>query len=403
MWNTVKLKEIVNLDIGKTPARDNPKYWDKNKKSSNIWVSIRDMSAISGLYIGDSREYISDAGAKLFKEVPKNTLIMSFKLSIGKLAITKVNLRTNEAIAAFRIKDETVICKEYLYYYLSSMNWDKIVGQDIKVKGKTLNKTKLKEILILLPPLTEQQRIVAELDAAFAEINKEINLTIQKTENISHLLNSLIKNIFFLKNQKKLPLKDVANIINGYAFKSQDFCNDNTGIKSIKITNVGLNKFEENNKDYLPKEFDEKYSMFKAEKDDLVFALTRSIIKGGLKLAKVPKSYHGALLNQRVALIKVKKNKVLLDYLYFYLHSDIVKKYVINNVNTLMQPNLSINDLKLLPVPLESLEKQKLIIEKLNTIDILLSKNKENLIKKNLNLLQLKSSIIKTYLDGKAA
>ena len=43
MWNTVKLKEIVNLDIGKTPARDNPKYWDKNKKSSNIWVSIREI------------------------------------------------------------------------------------------------------------------------------------------------------------------------------------------------------------------------------------------------------------------------------------------------------------------------------------------------------------------------
>ena len=180
MWRTVKLEEIVNIDIGKTPSRNNPKYWDKEKKNYNVWVSIRDMSALGGLYIDDSREYISNEGAKLFKEVPKNTLIMSFKLSIGKLAITKINLRTNEAIAAFKIKDSTLICNEYLYYYLSSINWDIIAGQDIKVKGKTLNKAKLKQILIVLPSLTEQQRIVAELDVAFTEIDKIVDIEFKK-------------------------------------------------------------------------------------------------------------------------------------------------------------------------------------------------------------------------------
>ena len=177
MWKTVKLNAIVNIVIGKTPSRNNPKYWDKNKKDSNVWVSIRDMSALRGLYVDDSREYISNEGAKLFKEVPKNTLIMSFKLSIGKLAITKINLRTNEAIAAFKIKDTTLVSNEYLYYFLSSMNWDVIAGHDIKVKGKTLNKAKLKEILIILPSLAEQQGIVAKLDKAFAEIDKYITNT----------------------------------------------------------------------------------------------------------------------------------------------------------------------------------------------------------------------------------
>ena len=84
MWKTVKLNEIVNIDIGKTPSRNNPKYWDKNKKDSNVWVSIRDMSALKGLYVDDSREYISSEGAKLFKEVPKNTLIMSQGLQYKK-------------------------------------------------------------------------------------------------------------------------------------------------------------------------------------------------------------------------------------------------------------------------------------------------------------------------------
>ena len=209
MWNTVKLEEIVNIDIGKTPSRNNLKYWDKEKKNSNVWVSIRDMSALSGLYVDNSREYISNEGAKLFKEVPKNTLIMSFKLSIGKLAITKINLWTNEAIAAFKIKDETLICKEYLYYFLSSMNWDIIAGHDIKVMGKTLNKAKLKEILIPLPPLTEQQRMVAKLDVVFAEVVK-IKKNISKFKSIfkviqKKILTSLINKDEYQWVEKTLP------------------------------------------------------------------------------------------------------------------------------------------------------------------------------------------------------
>ena len=142
----IKLGDLVNIDIGKTPSRNNPNYWDKEKKTTNIWVSIRDLSNIKSLYIEDSREYISDQGTKLFEEVPKNTLIMSFKLSIGKLAITKKNLRTNEAIASLQIKDKNKLDQKYLYYFLLGTDWDHLSGDDIKIKGKTLNKKKLKEI-----------------------------------------------------------------------------------------------------------------------------------------------------------------------------------------------------------------------------------------------------------------
>jgi len=291
--------------------------------------------------------------------------------------------------------------KKFLeYLFKGPINFLKITTGSAQPQ---ITRESLNPILVSYPSLSEQEETVTKLDEVFAEIDNKINLLKQKSVNISCLLNAFIKKKFFVKNQLYLSLEDVSDIINGYAFKSQDFSNDNTGIKSIKITNVGLNKFEENDKDYLPKKFSEKYSMFKAENNDLVFALTRSIIKGGLKLAKVPKNYHGALLNQRVAIIKAKKDKILLDYLYFYLHSDIVKKYVINNVNTLMQPNLSISDLKLLPVPMESLKNQKLIIENLNIVNTLIIELKRNLIKKTSNLLQLKSSIIKKYLNNKAA
>ena len=85
MWKISKLSDICDISIGKTPSRSNPKFWDPNKNSKNIWLSIADLTAVNGRIISDSKEYISDKGAMLFKEVPKDTLIMSFKLTIGKL------------------------------------------------------------------------------------------------------------------------------------------------------------------------------------------------------------------------------------------------------------------------------------------------------------------------------
>ena len=169
MWETVKLGEIVNISIGKTPPRNEKRYWDSDKDTKNIWLSIADMNSVANGFVSDSKEYVSDAGAALFRSVPANTLIMSFKLSIGKLAFTACELRTNEAIAALQIRDENKITKEYLRHFLSSRNWDKIAG-DKKLKGKTLNKAKLKELEVIVPQLAEQQRIVAKLDAAFVEI-----------------------------------------------------------------------------------------------------------------------------------------------------------------------------------------------------------------------------------------
>lgn len=174
MWRTVKLGDVCNISIGKTPSRSDKRYWDKEKQTDNVWLSIADLTSANGRYIWDSKEYVSKDGANLVKPVPKNTLVMSFKLSIGKLAFTQCELRTNEAIAALSVKDEMLISKEYLYHYLSSFNWDVIAGKDEKVKGKTLNKKKLNELKITFPPLAEQQRIVEKLDGAFAEIDRAI-------------------------------------------------------------------------------------------------------------------------------------------------------------------------------------------------------------------------------------
>jgi type I restriction enzyme S subunit len=106
-------------------------------------------------------------------------------LSIGKVAITKKALFTNEAIAAFPIKDRSKVDQSFLYYVLKNFNFTD--GGDRAVMGKTLNKAKLKELKIPLPPLAEQQKIASILDAADSLRQKDQQL-IEKYNALSQSL-----------------------------------------------------------------------------------------------------------------------------------------------------------------------------------------------------------------------
>lgn len=179
-WIAARLGDLCKIEIGKTPSRGTARYWDKARETDNVWLSIADLTKLQGNVIIDSNEYVSDEAAKHLKPVKAGTLMMSFKLSIGKMAVAGRDLFTNEAIAALTINTNT-LSREYLQYFLSGYDWDAETAGDHKLMGKTLNKAKLKELVIKFPPLSEQQRIVGILDQAFegianAKANAERNL-----------------------------------------------------------------------------------------------------------------------------------------------------------------------------------------------------------------------------------
>ena len=169
-WRISPLGELCDLSIGRTPSRSNPKYWDRNRVTNNVWVSIADMTKCSDRFIFDSKEYLQDSGSRGFPKVRKGTLLLSFKLSIGKLAIAGVDLQTNEAIAAINNLNETEVLRDYLYYFLAGFEWDEVTQGRFKVKGNTLNKKILVQLPIRYPSLERQQKIVEKLDKAFHEI-----------------------------------------------------------------------------------------------------------------------------------------------------------------------------------------------------------------------------------------
>ena len=96
-WIEGRLGNTCSIEIGGTPARDKAEYWDPDKETDNAWVSIKDMRCS---FISETAEYISDLGISRsnVKLQPAGTILLSFKLTIGRVAVAGKPLYTNEAI-----------------------------------------------------------------------------------------------------------------------------------------------------------------------------------------------------------------------------------------------------------------------------------------------------------------
>ena len=177
----IKLRQAFDLQMGKTPARNRPDYWNGDHK----WISIADIGN-AGKFLTKTKESITEAGidGSGIKVVPQGTVIMSFKLSIGKTAITSEDMYTNEAIMAFIDNGKFAIDTDYLYHLCCGTNWT--AGTNKAVMGLTLNKATLLEKEIPLPDINEQHEIATKLDkidAIIAERQQQLELIDQAVKS----------------------------------------------------------------------------------------------------------------------------------------------------------------------------------------------------------------------------
>ena len=167
-WEWVRLGDLVTTSTGKTPARGDIRYWGSNDYP---WVSISDMK--QGELVKHTKEYVSCYAAKeCFNEISKiGTLIMSFKLTVGRTSILGLDAYHNEAIISIKTyADKNNYTRDYLSYILPIVTtWG---DSKDAIKGKTLNAKSIYNLYIPLPPLAEQHRIVAKMEELFAEIDK---------------------------------------------------------------------------------------------------------------------------------------------------------------------------------------------------------------------------------------
>ena len=165
-WAWTRLSTIVIMSIGKTPPRGVQSFWTDGIYP---WVSISDMS--EGGIINKTKEKVSEyAASNVFSAIsPKGSLLMSFKLTVGRTSILGIDAYHNEAIITILpYMDNNNIMKMYLLKLLPILS----THGDSKdaIKGKTLNSKSLAKLLVPLPPLQEQQRIVAQIEKLFEQL-----------------------------------------------------------------------------------------------------------------------------------------------------------------------------------------------------------------------------------------
>lgn len=119
-----KAENVANISIGKTPPRSEKECFTNNECDMK-WISISDLGK-SGIYIFNTNERLTMDSVDKYnvKIIPKGTIILSFKLTIGRIAITTENMATNEAIAHFDLKNKEM--KYYLYSYLKNFDYAKL-------------------------------------------------------------------------------------------------------------------------------------------------------------------------------------------------------------------------------------------------------------------------------------
>jgi len=167
-WMWVKFADVIDYNMGKTPPRAEIQWWENDFP----WVSIADMPE-SG-HIVSTKEKVSKLAIKekFGNKISKaGTLIMSFKLTVGRVSILGIDAVHNEAIISiYPIFDVNNCFQSYLFQILPLITRN----GDTKdaIKGRTLNSDSINNLLIPLPPLTEQKRIVAKIEELLPYIDR---------------------------------------------------------------------------------------------------------------------------------------------------------------------------------------------------------------------------------------
>lgn len=416
-WVKNKLKRELEFSVGGTPATSNSSFFE----GENIWVTISDLD---GKYCGSSKTKISDEAVitSKIKKVPKDSLLYSFKLSVGQMAFTTTEVYTNEAIAAF-VPNGNYNLKFWYYglgeYLIKNAN-ENIYG------AKLLNQELINNAVVFTPNKREQEKIANFLDEKTAQFDSIISKKEALIERLEEAKKSLISEVvtgkvkvvktnegYELVERKKEEMKDsgvewlglvpvewtimklarVANIVRGASPRPAGDPiyfggNDVPWITVAEVTK-DENKYLTSVSSYLT-DLGKKQSRY-LKKGTLVMS------NSGATLG-VPKilDIEGCINDGSLAFLNLISDK---SYIYYLLKSR--TKIFREEMQISGQPNLNTEIVKRLDITQPDIDEQKKIADFLDekTVDINVSVEKVKLQIEKLK--EAKQSLISEAITGK--
>ena len=345
-WKIRKLGDIGTIVGGSTPKTNIPSYWG----GDHYWITPAELDGAK--YVGETERTITEEALTHtnLPLLPVGTVLLSSRAPIGKVAITTVPMFCNQGF-------KNIVCgpdinNEFVYWFLK-YNKDYLVSLGRGATFKEISKHIVEQVSIPIPPIAEQEKIVAELDCLTCIIEKKK----QQLEELDKLAQSIFYDMFGdpITNEKGWEvkkLKDVSTLLNGRAYKQDELLPEG----KYKVLRVG-NFFTNGDYYYSNLELDDdKY----CDTGDLLFAWSASfgafIWDGG----KVIYHYH---------IWKVLYDDKFLNILYYrYLLNTMTSSFM-KDVHGIGMVHLTKVGMEQYSLPIPPLELQKEFAQKIEAIE----------------------------------
>ena len=402
-WELIRLDDLCSIARGGSP-RPIKDFITDDPEGVN-WIKIGD-TELGGRYISSTKQKIKKEGIARSRFVNEGDFLLSNSMSFGRPYILEISGCIHDGWLVLE-PDYNRVDQGFLYYSLGSNvvfeQFDKLAaGSTVR----NLNKDLVAKVVIYLPPLDEQKRIVAILDAAFdglarARANVEANL-----QNARELFESGLDTAFDANNNEwelknfgdEVFLKIVDGDRGSHYPKKSDF-QESGYCLFLNTKNVRPNGFDFETCMFIDQEKDTVLRKGKLKRRDVLLT-TRGTI-GNIAIYDETVTYDEIRINSGMIILRPNETKVLAEYLFEVLRSRFVKEQIDKKTSGAAQPQLPIKTLVTIsfPVP-KSLEAQKELTQWLKRLEIKAISLKANYQSKLTDLDELRKSLLQKAFAG---
>lgn len=406
-WKVKKLGEVGKIVSGGTPSTANLYYWNGNIP----WITPADLSGYESKQIEKGRKSITELGLQnsSARLIPKGSVLFSSRAPIGYVAIAANEVCTNQGFKSVAPDKNT--SSDYLYYFLKASK-DKAEKAASGTTFKEISLKSFSDLQIPLPPLPEQHRIVAKIEALFSQLDNGIaqlktaqaqlkvyRQAVLKWAFEGRLTNADVQDGELPEGWRQKQLMSLAKLINGDRGKNYPNRTEyvTQGIPFINTGHIESNgKLDLDSMNYISREKFTTLNSGKVRMGDLIYCL-RGATMG--KTAIISQVDEGAVASSLV-IIRV-NDEISNLYLYHFLMSPIGKENIRKYDNGSAQPNLSAKSLSMYTIPVPSLPEQHRIVQQIESRLSVCDKLEETITQALQQSEALRQSILKRAFEGR--
>ena len=338
-WEIKKMPQVVKWGSGGTHKATEKRY---NEGGTIPWLIIGDLN--DGI-VTSSASKITELGLQnsSAKMIPAGTLLVAMYGSIGKLGITGIECCTNQAIAY--AKELHGVTTKYMFYFMA------LIKSDLISKGKgdtqkNISQTVLNSLDVVVPPLSEQERIVSRIEELFSQLDAGVE-TLKKIKAQLAIYRQAVLKEAFSSCAEKMPIRKMSSIVTSGSRGWAAFYSDK-GARFIRITDltrIGINlKNDCIQRVLLPEKTEGKRSRLIS--GDVLVSITADL--GSIAL--IPDNIGEAYINQHIAMIRF-NNPAQGKFMAWYLRSEWGQKDLLKNKRGGGKLGLGLDDIRDTPVP----------------------------------------------------